>query len=316
MHPRATRGTRLLLIAALAALPAVVGAAADGQRTRPGATPPGTSPPQAPAAYSRTDAETIAARLYRGLLGREGDSAGLAVATSEVIRGNLAGQVNSMVQSPEFRQKAQQVNASQLLDQFFAGLLGRKPDSSAVSAYLQKMQTMRYAEVAMSIINSAEFKQSLSGTPSQGRPPVAPAVSNLDAALDCQARVMDRLRRDAPGRPFLSFDHLPEVNGQAVRGQAVDRFDRDRHVAYSCDGTTTASYAYADGRQPNGGNRQLQFPSNAVKDCMYQISRGTTFDAAALSASDSNLEYVIGWVGGDQYRCTMDRGRVLDLKKK
>jgi len=182
------------------------------------------------------------------------------------------------------------------------------------------MQTMRYGEVAMRILESAEFREQI-GAPANPGPPSRPSTpataSRLDAALACQATVLDRLRGEAPGRPFLSFDRLPDVSadGRVVRGEAVDRFDNDRHLTYSCDGAN-ASYAYADRRRASGGNRRMQFPSNAVKNCMYAISTEIVFDAAGLSASDSSTEYVIGLLGGTRYTCTMDRARVLDVKRQ
>jgi hypothetical protein len=303
------RWVRLLLIAAMITVPTVLAAAADAQRPRSRAANE--------SGYSRAEAEAIAARLYRGILGREADPGGMAGAAAEIQRGNLPGQIDSMLQSPEFRQRQRDLNPTQLLDQFFQGMLGRRPDNSAVSGYLPQMRARQYAAVLMSIVDSDEF-QANPGT--QSRPSrsaqASAGPSRLEAALDCQALVIDRVRRDASGRVFLSFDRLPDISGggRVVSGPAVDRFDRDRQVSYTCDGGNV-SYAYADRRRPNGGDRKLQFPSGAVKNCQNAISRDTVFDAATLSASDSSTEYVIGLVGGTRYTCTMDRQRVVDVRK-
>lgn len=313
------RVRNLVVVAALAlgvALMAVTASGAGQERADPRTQREGRQGQAPQPAYTRAQAQAVAGRLYRAILGREADPAGLAGAVSELERGNLRGQITNMLRSPEFEQKAQERNATQLLEQFYQGLLGRQPDSAGVTAFTPKMRVRQYASVLMEMVGSPEFQQAVTGgSGGSGQPTAAP--SRLEAALDCQARVLDRLRRDSAGRPFVSFDRLPDVSadGKTVRGQAVDRFDADRDMAYACEGTNV-SYTYRDGRQARGGDRKMQFPSVAVKNCQVAVSPSAVFDAASLTITDTATEYVLGWIGGTRYTCETQQQRVLSLKSK
>lgn len=316
-----TRRVQLLSCAVVAFVAAA--ALAAGQRPNPGGQRQRAAreTQAANTTYTRAEAETVAARLYRAILGREGEAAGLSGAAAEIQNGDLQGQIVTMVRSSEFRQRSSSRNSTQLLEQFYQGMLGRKPDNAGTSAFSARMEAGQYAAVLLEMADSAEFRQAVSGAAPAQTGRTAPATpTRLEAALNCQARVIDLLRQDSPGRVFLSFDRLPDVSsdGRTVQGPAVDRFDNDRQMNYSCQGDT-ASYTYADRRAARGGNRQLQFPSVAVKNCQVAVSTEIVFDAASLSATDSTTEYVIGILakgGTTRYTCETSRQRVLSLKSQ
>lgn len=150
----------------------------------------------------------------------------------------------------------------------------------------------------------------LIATPAAGAASAAP-VASMDAALACQAKVVDAASKSAGGAVFLTFDRVPDVNGANVSGNAMDRsVDKsDRALTYSCSGAK-ATFAYRDGRKPVV--MKGSFPSGAVRNC--QSAAKATFDAASLSASDSATEYVLGLSGGSVRQCTMDRQRVVTVK--
>lgn len=104
-----------------------------------------------------TDAQGVAARIYRGLLGREADPDGLNNATAQIQAGRLTDLVRNITGSPEFRNLSQQRSASELLDQIYRGLLGRGSDSAARTAFLSRIERGEAAEVTLDIIASDEF---------------------------------------------------------------------------------------------------------------------------------------------------------------
>jgi len=268
--------------------------------------------------YSAADAQEIAARLYQGILGREADAEGLRSNANSIRRGGLEASVRGLLDSDEFANGVGSRNPRQILNTFYRGLLGRNPDQSGASAFQSRIERGQYFEVVMQIVNSNEFQDSLgSGGGGGGGNTVddRPSVNVLDAALACQGRVISRVSDDAGGRIFLTFDQLPDVSadGRSVRGRAVDRFlDKDRQMSYSCSGGNV-SYSYGD-RRPAVAYDREQFPSGAVRACQDAVRRGIMFEAASLSASDTNTEYVLGLYGGRVYRCAMDRTRVLSVK--
>lgn len=273
---------------------------------------------QTAGSFSRADATTIANRLYRAMFGREGEPNGISQATAEIQRGNLQRQVNAMVGSAEFRGVTSRLQPAAMLEQFYRGLMGREPDTAGVNAYLPRMEKRQYASVLLDIIGSPEFRRGL------GAPTAAPAApTRLEAALDCQARVLDAARREASGLVFWSFDRMPEVSsdGRTASGPAVDRFDEDRPLTYRCDGNDV-TFAYADRGRARGADRRLEFPSGAARACMAaardDAGRAITFDAAALSATDTRAEFVIGLAANTSMRftCEMEGTRVVSIHKR
>lgn len=290
---------------------------AEGQRTRPGQN----EPQMQTATFTRADAELIAKRLYKAILGRDADPSGLSVAAAEIQRGSLGAQVQGMLDSNEFQNTHGRKASAVLLQQFYRGILNREPDTAGVQAYLGRMDRGQFAPILIEMLNSAEFKSILASPPSETpapRPstPNTPQVNRVDAALACQGKVIAAVRDDAGGRIFLTFDRMPEVSGdgQTVSGPAVDRFNNDdRQMTYRCAGRDV-TYSYADRRPAKAADARLNYPSAAVRNCQNAIREGLAFDAASLSASDTNTEYVLGIVDGRVRQCTMDRQRVVSVK--
>jgi hypothetical protein len=117
--------------------------------------------PGARASYDRAEAEFVASALYSGMLGRDADAAGLNGAASEIQRGNLGTQIVAMAGSEEFRQRTATLDAGELLESFYQGILGRPADSGGVRQYLGDMQGRRYINVVLALLRSAEFENRL-----------------------------------------------------------------------------------------------------------------------------------------------------------
>lgn len=111
--------------------------------------------------YDRDEAEIIARSLYVALLGRQPDAGGLGAATAEIQAGNLESQIAAMARSPEFRQQAAGRSPSELLEQFYQGVLGRAGDSAGTRLYLGDMRRGDYTSVLLRLIRSPEFEQRL-----------------------------------------------------------------------------------------------------------------------------------------------------------
>jgi hypothetical protein len=103
------------------------------------------------------DAETVAQRLYSGLLGRDADPEGLRNAAAQIRAGRINDLVAGMTQSQEFRSIAQQRSPTELLDQIYRGLLGRAADTAARTAYLPRLQRGDVNNVVLDIVSSEEF---------------------------------------------------------------------------------------------------------------------------------------------------------------
>ena len=104
-----------------------------------------------------SNAETVAQRLYSGLLGRDADPEGLRSAAAQIRAGRLNDVVASLTQSQEFRSLSQRLSPSELLDQLYRGLLGRSADASARTAYLPRIQRGDIDNVVLDLIGSEEF---------------------------------------------------------------------------------------------------------------------------------------------------------------
>ncbi len=117
--------------------------------------------PLAAAGYTRAQARFIARALYLAILGREPDPAGWEAATAEIQRGRLAAEVRAMLASSEFRARARRLSPSELLDGYYAGLLGRPPDSEGVRTYLRRVERGRSADVILRMVRSEEFERRL-----------------------------------------------------------------------------------------------------------------------------------------------------------
>ena len=104
-----------------------------------------------------SNAETVAQRLYSGLLGRDADPEGLRNAAAQIRAGRLNDLVADITQSQEFRSLAQRMSPTDLLDQLYRGLLGRSADTAARTAYLPRIQRGDIDNVALDLIGSEEF---------------------------------------------------------------------------------------------------------------------------------------------------------------
>ncbi len=111
--------------------------------------------------YTRRQAEEITTRLYRAALQRNPDEPSARSAIAEVERGNLAGQVESLIQSAEFQQLRQQQSDLELLTAFYQGLFDREPDGGGLRQYLGDVGRGRSAQVLMTLVQSEEFERRL-----------------------------------------------------------------------------------------------------------------------------------------------------------
>lgn len=271
-------------------------------------------PQAAGVTYTRADAELIGRRLYRAALGRDADAGGLTTVTAEIQRGNLQSAISNLVTSAEFVRSQQSKPAAELVEQFYQGLLQRAPDTAGVRAFMPRVQRRQYATVLTEMIGSPEFRSILASPPADTMG--SAATSRLDHALGCQGKVIEAARKDAGGRVFLTFDRMPEIStdGGTVSGPAVDRFgDEDRQLTYRCAGSAI-TYVYADRKGPVAVDPRLDFPSGAVRACEAAVRPGLIFEAASLTATDTNAEYVLGISGSTVHQCEMSATRVVSVK--
>lgn len=106
---------------------------------------------------SRFQAERIAERLYRAILGRDPDEAGLRAAANDIQRGDLEDVAEGMLRSEEFQRIRAGLPPRELLESFYRGLFNREPDSSGLRNYLDDMERGRYRDVIRAMIASEEF---------------------------------------------------------------------------------------------------------------------------------------------------------------
>lgn len=280
--------------------------------------------------YTRREAENIGARLFKAIVGRDGGKDGPAEAATQIMLGKLQAQVEAMFESSEFRQKASGMNASQLLDQFYQGLLDRKADDAGVRTYLRDVEGRRYASVVMKIINDSEFERRILGRPAErqrpnndrgggygggsyggGRYSEAELMRSAEA---CQMAVLEEMRADLGGPilvRFQSMDRTSSLWGEdTIRGTAVEVFDRSQRLSYRCEmergrfRPTRVSYDF-DRRFDRRDYRNIDdydYPLASVRACQSDIRsrlardrrRDITFESAGVSEWDRNLDRVYG----------------------
>lgn len=117
--------------------------------------------PRSRTGYSRAEAEFVARRLYRALLGRDAESEGLRDTAIEIQRGNLDGRTLDMLRSSEYRSQDAGRTPTALLEQIYDGVFGRKPDSDGVRAFLPLLQRGQIAIVIRELLQSEEFEMML-----------------------------------------------------------------------------------------------------------------------------------------------------------
>jgi hypothetical protein len=117
------------------------------------------------------DSQDVAAALYRALLGRDADPDGLRNAAAQIQAGKVTELVRGITQSSEYRSSTQLRPASEILDQIYLGLLGRRADTSARTAYLNRIEDGEVVDVVVDLLSTDEFASSKGGgtlTPSTG----------------------------------------------------------------------------------------------------------------------------------------------------
>ena len=92
------------------------------------------------------------------MLGREPDEGGLRSAVAEIEAGNLETQVDGMTRSAEFAGVAGSLSATELLEQFYRGVLGREGDPAGMRLYGGEMRRGQYSSVLLKLIRSPEFE--------------------------------------------------------------------------------------------------------------------------------------------------------------
>lgn len=116
--------------------------------------------------------EDVAQSLYRALLGRDADPDGLRNAAAQIQAGKVTDLVRGIAQSSEYRSTTAQRSASEVLDQIYLGLLGRRADTSARTAYLNRIEDGDVVDVVLDLLSTDEFASSQGG----GGGTVAPAT--------------------------------------------------------------------------------------------------------------------------------------------
>jgi hypothetical protein len=111
--------------------------------------------------YTRSEAEMIARDLYLAILGRAGDSGGIAGAVGEIERGNLEAQVDAMLDSAEFRSSIASAGPRDILSRFYDGLFGRSVDRDGELTFLPVVERRQYRQVILDLIRSREYEDRL-----------------------------------------------------------------------------------------------------------------------------------------------------------
>jgi GT2 family glycosyltransferase len=104
--------------------------------------------------------EQIAPALYRGILEREPDPAGLAVAVEALRSGQpLEELIRTFIASPEFRIRVLQLIPEQIAPALYRGILGREPDSSGLAHAIEALRSGQpLEELIRGFIASPEFR--------------------------------------------------------------------------------------------------------------------------------------------------------------
>lgn len=109
-------------------------------------------------------ADVIIRRAYQDVLGRDPDAAGLATYRAKLINENWSERdVRSALKSSSERRETGGISAEQaqaMVRRAYQSVLGREPDSSGSSLYVQKIRQNRWSEadVAKELRNSAEYR--------------------------------------------------------------------------------------------------------------------------------------------------------------
>ena len=275
--------------------------------------------PTTAGAYSREEADAVAKRLYKGILGREADADGLQGTIDMLTRGQLQRRVNEMIASAEFRSRVANKPANEVLNQLYSGLFNREPDPSGVNAYQGQLQNRRYADVVMHMLQSQEFRDKVNAD--LGRPSGASGTTSSTAsageALGCMEQIVEKVRNDLPGAVLLRFESASN------EGTAIDVLDNNRRINYNCNGAT---YSYQDGRNTRSAPNETDFPDDRARACQAEVRSkvgrerngvDVAFESAGVMVA-SGVQGVRG-LGFERpqganfmYECTMDGTRVVN----
>lgn len=252
--------------------------------------------------YSDAESAVIATRLYRALLGREPDAAGLGGTISEVRAGRLRSRVEVMVSSPEFASRTNPLTANQILEQFYQGFLGRSVDPAGAAGRMRMIQEKRYTDEVISIIQSSEFRNQLAtGAHSMSTPSTGSGVA-VSSAVSCQERVVEAIRDDLTGFVLIQFDQA-SLSGSSVIGNATDVSDGGRRLSYRCDSNSSSSYSYEDGRRARSAAAEGEFSNDIVRSCQGEIrtkvqqqmgAANVVFESAGLMPNTDDTQAVRG----------------------
>src|SRR5438105_136709 len=113
--------------------------------------------------FVRIFSRELADSLYRGLLARPSDAAGLAAYSKNIQQATrLADVVGDMARSDEFRKRMFSEQADMLVRGVFRGALGREPDGNARDSYGRMIsERCDVAELIATVVGSAEFRKRL-----------------------------------------------------------------------------------------------------------------------------------------------------------
>ena len=109
-------------------------------------------------------ADVIIRRAYQDVLGRDPDSAGLATYRAKLINENWSERdVRSALKSSSERRETGGISteqAQEMVRRAYQSVLGREPDSSGSSLYVQRIRQNRWSEadVAKELRNSPEYR--------------------------------------------------------------------------------------------------------------------------------------------------------------
>jgi TorA maturation chaperone TorD len=109
-------------------------------------------------------ADVIIRRAYQDVLGRDPDSAGLATYRAKLLNENWSERdVRSALKSSSERRETGGISneqAQEMVRRAYQSVLGREPDSSGSSLYVQKIRQNRWSEadVAKELRNSPEYR--------------------------------------------------------------------------------------------------------------------------------------------------------------
>lgn len=114
--------------------------------------------------YTRSQSEVLATCLYRGLLGREPDPAGLRDTVADIERGKLSERVRTITNSREYANTNHGKSAGALITQLYTGILDRQPDAAGMANFLTRVQRGGIDSVTLELVRSEEFERRVIGT--------------------------------------------------------------------------------------------------------------------------------------------------------